>query len=75
MHSKSVCFAIIGVIKMLDLNFKQMFVINDCLWIKKHNIAILNVKGVNYRCILWVISKNEDVFYKWILVEIKCLLK
>ena len=25
------------------------------------NIAILNVKGVDYRCILWVISKNEAV--------------
>ena len=22
------------------------------------NIAILNVKGVDYRCILWVISRN-----------------
>ena len=23
------------------------------------NIAILNVKGVNFRCILWVISRDE----------------
>ena len=23
------------------------------------NIAILNVKGVDYRCVLWGISKNE----------------
>ena len=23
------------------------------------NIAILNVKGIDYRCILWGISKNE----------------
>ena len=30
---------------------------DDCLWIK--NIAILNVEGVDYRCILWGISKNE----------------
>ena len=25
------------------------------------NIAILNIKGVDYRCILWTISKNEAV--------------
>ena len=25
------------------------------------NIAILNVKGVGFRCILWSISKDEDV--------------
>ena len=24
------------------------------------NIAILNVKGVNFRCILWGITKNES---------------
>ena len=24
-------------------------------------IAILNVKGVHYRCILWAVSKNEAV--------------
>ena len=25
------------------------------------NIAILNAKGVDYRCILWGISKNDAV--------------
>ena len=25
------------------------------------NIAILNAKGVNYKCILWDISKNDAV--------------
>ena len=25
------------------------------------NIEVLNVKGVNFRCILWVISRNEAV--------------
>ena len=25
------------------------------------NIAILNTKGVDYRCILWGISKNDAV--------------
>ena len=32
--------------------------IDDCLWIKK-NLAILNIKGVNYRYIMWGINKNE----------------
>ena len=34
--------------------------IDDCLWIKK-NLAILNIKGVNYRYIMWGINKNEAV--------------
>ena len=25
------------------------------------NIAILNVKGVDYRCVLWNMSKNDAV--------------
>ena len=54
------------------------------------NTAILNVKGVNFTCILRSISRDEadnriigwiilcykvKVFYKWILVQIKHLLK
>ena len=50
------------------------------------NIAILNVKGVDYRCILWGISRNEavnilnnslleDVYYIWNVIQIKHLLK
>ena len=54
------------------------------------NIAIMNVKGVDFTCILWGISKNEavnrlnnsvledkkiKVFYKCILVQIKRLLR
>ena len=35
----------------------MLWCINDCLWIKK-NIAITNVKGVDYR---WDISKNEGI--------------
>ena len=33
--------------------------INDGLWIK--NIVILNAKGIDYRSILWGISKNDAV--------------
>ena len=41
MNQKNACFAIIGILTMLDLNSNQMFVINaicidDVLWIKKH---------------------------------------
>ena len=49
------------------------------------NIAILNVKGVDFKCILWSISRDEavnnlnnsvlKVSHKWILVQIKHLLK
>ena len=35
----------------------MLWCINDCLWIKK-NIAIINVKRVDYR---WDISKNEGI--------------
>ena len=30
-------------------------------WMYLFKIAILNVKGVDYRCILWGISKNKVV--------------
>ena len=33
--------------------------VNDGLWIK--NIAVLNGKGVDNRCILWGSSSDEDV--------------
>ena len=52
-----------------------------CEW---RNIAILNTKGVDYRCVLWNISKNDpinmldnskldnkDTVWIWILAQIK----
>ena len=52
------------------------------------NIAILNVKGVYYKCILWGASKRDainilnnsvlgilKVYYKWSLIQVKHLLK
>ena len=52
------------------------------------NIAIINAKGVEFKCILWGISRDEAVIrlnnsvledikvsYKWISVQIKRLLK
>ena len=52
------------------------------------NIAILNVKGVDYKCVLWGVTKNDAInvlgdsqlddkgtLRIWILVQIKHLLK
>ena len=52
------------------------------------NIAILNVTGINYRCVLWNITRNDAInrlnYSKlddkgtlsiWILVKIKHLIK
>ena len=58
-HQKSVIFALIGISKMLVINFNH--VCNGCHGISMmvyelQNIAILNAKGVDYRCMLWGIS-------------------
>ena len=50
------------------------------------NIVMLNVKGVDYRCVLWNISRNDAInrlnnsklhgkgtLWIWILVQIKLL--
>ena len=55
MHQNNVCFAIIGTLKKLDLDLNRM-----SAYVLK-NIAIVNVKGVQIRCILWGISRNEAV--------------
>ena len=50
------------------------------------NIAIINIRSLDYRCILWciknesVIRRNKSVLenkgvYKWFLEQIKCLWK
>ena len=63
-HQKNVCFVIIG---MLVINIPWL----SHVCIKYHdvlmssyelkNIAILNVKGFNYRCIPWGLSENKAV--------------
>ena len=62
-HQKNVCFVIIGILKMLDLNLN--YICNKCHVLmtgyKVKNIAILNVKGADFRCILWGISRDEAV--------------
>ena len=50
-----------------DISFKfQTYLCNGChavsmMAYKLKNIAILNAKGVDYRCILWGISRDEAV--------------
>ena len=51
--------------KDVGYNF-QSYVCNGCHAISMmayelKNIAILNAKGVDYRCILWDISKNDAI--------------
>ena len=66
-HQKNVCFVINVILKMLDLILNHMpHVGNKC-----HNVlmtacelkstAILNVKGVDFSCILWGSSRKEAV--------------
>ena len=65
-NQKNVCFVTIGVLKMLDLNLKNMFVCNRChdlltTTYSLKNITILSAKGNVFRCILMGISKNEGL--------------
>ena len=76
-----------------DVGFKfERNVSNKCYDVlmtayKLKNIPILNVKGVDFRCIFWGIIRDEAFnrlnnsilddkgVFKWILVQIKRLLK
>ena len=66
-YQKNACFVTIGILKMLDLEFRfEPHVCNKCHDVlmtayELKNIAILNVKGVDFRCILWGISRDEAV--------------
>ena len=46
---------------MLDLNLNHIFVTKLMTAYELKNIAILNVKGVDFRCVLWEISRDEAV--------------
>ena len=64
-YEKNVSFVIVGILKILVINLNCLFVIYVMMVLmtasELKNIAILNVKEVDYRCILWGISKNEAV--------------
>ena len=65
MDQKNGRFITISILKMLDLNLNHMFLTNVMIFFNDayefENIAILNVKGVDFRCVLWGISRNEAV--------------
>ena len=46
---------------MLDLNLNHIFVTKLMTAYELKNIVILNVKGVDFRCVLWEISRDEAV--------------
>ena len=53
----------IGILKTLVINFNQIF---GCHAVsirayESKKIEILNAKGVDYKCILWSISREEAV--------------
>ena len=60
-NPKNLCFAIISILKMLVINFNSIFVMVavSMMAYDLKKIAILNVKGVDYRCILWGIGMDE----------------
>ena len=77
-----------------DIGFEyEPYVCNGChdismMAYELKNIVILNVKDVDYRCVLWNMSKNYAInrlnnsklddrgtLWIWILVKIKHLLK
>ena len=62
---RKACFATIHILKMLALSLNHMFVINAIIFLmtayELKGITILNVKGVDFRCILQGISRYESV--------------
>ena len=73
----NVYFVIIAVLKILVIILNHSFVMVFMMcWLmtayELRNIAMLNVKGVDYRCILWGISKDKhytknEVFHQGFL--------
>ena len=61
-NSKNVWFVIIGILMMLVINLNRMFVINIMTSnYELENNTILNVKGVDYRGVLWNMTKNDTI--------------
>ena len=63
MHRKNVSFVTIGFLDILDLNLKNMFVINVMVFLPiAHSLkdtAILSAKGTTFRYILMGVGKSE----------------
>ena len=67
-HQKNACLLVkVEDVYVKDVGFKfEPHVCNKCHDVlmtayELKNIAILNVKGVDFRCILWGISRDEAV--------------
>ena len=64
-YQKNVCFVIIGILNVFVMNLNPMFATNVIMKLmaayELKNITILNVKDVDYRCILWGVSKNDEI--------------
>ena len=64
-HQKNACFVIIGILYYIGFKFEP-HVCSKCHYVlmtvyELKSIAILNVKSIDFRCILWGISRNEAV--------------
>ena len=58
-HQKSVMFLTIGISPIIVLSFNQISAIDVMMTLG--DIAILNIKVPDYRCIISLISKNEVI--------------
>ena len=58
---KNIWFATIGVL-IMDASFKIMYVMAVMIWcLNISDITIVTVKNVDYRCIIYNISKYEAI--------------
>ena len=91
-NQKNVRFVIIAL-KLLVIDLSHMSVINVMIYLSMmayelKDTAILNVKGIDYRCVLWNTTRNDAInrlnnfklddkstLYVWILVQIKLLMR
>ena len=58
-HQKSAMFLTIGISPIIVLSFNQISAID--VMVTLGDIAILNIKASDYRCIISLISKNEVI--------------
>ena len=68
-HQKIVMFVTISISQIIVLTFNHISAINRyhnllMMSINFSNIAILKIKGSDYRCIISLISKNEAINLK-----------
>ena len=61
--SKNAWFVIIGILKKIVINLNHMLAYDD-LWIKKHCNSECNVTGVDFGCVLWIMTKMMELNLK-----------